>query len=159
MIYDSPWLVAKMTFYRPWGCCWINYFCLHFACPLKAEFESLKKERKTDLLEAWNQLLILLHKREEIGLSWFLNRNVLTVRENLESAKRKGKTWSPVLKADRECRVGVRETFTPVSCCILLPGSSLPSSAKPPHSSCPFLTHSDRYTNDRSSGKHLSTNM
>ena len=157
MIYDIPWLVAKMAFYRPRGCCWINYFSLHFACPLKAEFESLNQGRKTDLLEAWNQFLILLHKREEIALSWFLNRSVLTVRENLKSARRKGKHgalfWKPI-----EHRVGARETVTPVTCCLLLPGSSLPSSAKPSHSSCPFLTHSDRYTNDWSSGKHRSTN-
>ena len=45
-MYEVLWLVAKMTFYRPGGCCWTSYFNLRFVCPLKVEFERLKKEGK-----------------------------------------------------------------------------------------------------------------
>lgn len=82
---------------------------------------------------------------------------ILTVQENLDSAKRKGKTSGPILKADRGCSVGVRETFTSVHCCLLLPLPRTPSSAKHSHISCPFLTHSNIQMTDAQKSQFRNT--
>lgn len=123
VIYDIPWLVAKMAFYRPRGCCWINYFQSPFCLPFENRIWESKPRKENRSVGSMKPVPHPPPQKGRNSLSWFLNRSVLDSAREFKSARREGKHgalfWKPT-----EHRVGARETVTPVTCCPLLPGSS-----------------------------------